>query len=312
MPIATAPVRVCDAGGWTDTWFARQGVVCSIAVRPGVRVEVVPGEGPGPSSALLDAAMAEAGASGAHVRVRSGVPAGSSLGTSAAVVVATLAALGVPRAELAARAHRVETERLGLQSGVQDQIAAVHGGAALLDIAYPDVRRRALPIPAQLGRRLVTVFLGEHRSSAVHERVIAELTADGGALGELRRCATAAADALEAGDLRAYGAALAANTEAQRALHPSLVSPAAQRVIDAGRSVGALGWKVNGAGGDGGTVTVLLGDRPLPTVDARVLRLRPSPRGVLVEEAARPPPDPSTRTVRAGGGGSPGHRRRPS
>ena len=32
---ATAPVRVCDLGGWTDTWFARRGLVVSIAVRPG-------------------------------------------------------------------------------------------------------------------------------------------------------------------------------------------------------------------------------------------------------------------------------------
>src|SRR5207237_9326036 len=36
--VATAPVRVCDIGGWTDTWFARHGHVCSIAVRPGVTV----------------------------------------------------------------------------------------------------------------------------------------------------------------------------------------------------------------------------------------------------------------------------------
>jgi len=37
---ATAPVRTCDCGGWTDTWFARRGAVFHIAVNPGVRVIV--------------------------------------------------------------------------------------------------------------------------------------------------------------------------------------------------------------------------------------------------------------------------------
>ena len=49
------------------------------------------------------------------------------------------------------------------------------------------------------------------------------------------------------------------NTEAQRHLHLDLVSPAHQQVIDIARHHGALGWKVNGAGGEGGSVTVLGG-----------------------------------------------------
>lgn len=285
MAIATAPVRACDVGGWTDTWFAAHGAVCSVALRPGVRVEVWPGAAAMPP--LLAAALAEAGRDDVHLVVTSAVPPGSSLGTSAAVVVAALAALGVPRAQVARRAHLVETTHLGLQSGVQDQAAAVHGGASLLSVTYPDVSRRAVAVPPAtwraLGDRLVTCFLGEHRSSAVHDRVIADLTGDPAPLEDLRRLAGDAAAALAAGDLRAYGAVLAASTDAQRALHASLVSPAAEAVIDAARRAGALGWKVNGAGGDGGSVTVLLGDRPLPAVEgATVLRLRPSARGVVV------------------------------
>ena len=42
-----------------------------------------------------------------------------------------------------------------------------------------------------------------------------------------------------------------------RNLHPDLVSSDAQRIIDIARVHGALGWKVNGAGGDGGSLTVL-------------------------------------------------------
>ena len=29
---ATAPIRVCDIGGWTDTWFATHGAIFNIAV----------------------------------------------------------------------------------------------------------------------------------------------------------------------------------------------------------------------------------------------------------------------------------------
>jgi len=31
---ATAPIRICDIGGWTDTWVARRGQVFNIAVQP--------------------------------------------------------------------------------------------------------------------------------------------------------------------------------------------------------------------------------------------------------------------------------------
>ena len=48
-----------------------------------------------------------------------------------------------------------------------------------------------------------------------------------------------------------------ANTEAQGSLHPGIVGVDARRVIEFAAASGALGWKVNGAGGDGGSVTFL-------------------------------------------------------
>ena len=50
------------------------------------------------------------------------------------------------------------------------------------------------------------------------------------------------------------------NTDAQAALHPELVGTDAQTVIALARKHGAIGWKVNGAGGDGGSLTLLTGD----------------------------------------------------
>ena len=31
---AVAPIRICDNGGWTDTWFAGHGKIFNIGVYP--------------------------------------------------------------------------------------------------------------------------------------------------------------------------------------------------------------------------------------------------------------------------------------
>jgi D-glycero-alpha-D-manno-heptose-7-phosphate kinase len=179
----------------------------------------------------------------------------------------------VDAAEVAAMAHRVETVRLGRQSGIQDQLAAAHGGVNRIDMTeYPSAVVTPIALDAgvrvELERRLLLVFLGRsHVSSAVHEEVIASLEgADPSVvdarLEPLRAAARAGAEALDAGDLEAYGAALVANTDAQRRLHDGLVGPEARRLFDAASAAGASGWKVNGAGGDGGSVTILCGPDP--------------------------------------------------
>jgi D-glycero-alpha-D-manno-heptose-7-phosphate kinase len=126
----------------------------------------------------------------------------------------------------------------------------------------------------ELERRLVLVYLGNsHNSSQVHEMVIRGLE-DAGPdckqIEDLRQTAPRSRDALYAGDFSALGAAMSDNTEAQRRLHPALVSRNAERVIEIAREHGALGWKVNGAGGEGGSLTLLCGSRS----DAKRLMIR--------------------------------------
>jgi D-glycero-alpha-D-manno-heptose-7-phosphate kinase len=77
-------------------------------------------------------------------------------------------------------------------------------------------------------------------------------------LEPLRQAAEDGKQALLRGDLTAFGATLAANTNAQAKLHPELVGERARQVIAIGRRFGITGWKVNGAGGTGGSVTLLL------------------------------------------------------
>jgi D-glycero-alpha-D-manno-heptose-7-phosphate kinase len=115
----------------------------------------------------------------------------------------------------------------------------------------------------ELERRLALIYLGKsHLSTEVHEMVIRALK-DAGPdcveLEDLRATAPRSRDAVYAGDFAALGRAMIDNTEAQRRLHPALVSPDHQRIIEIARAHEAVGWKVNGAGGDGGSVTILCG-----------------------------------------------------
>jgi D-glycero-alpha-D-manno-heptose-7-phosphate kinase len=120
------------------------------------------------------------------------------------------------------------------------------------------------PIWWEFERRLVLVYLGKsHDSSAIHEEVIRALREagpDSRAIADLRRHAPPSRDALYAGDFEALGRAMTESTEAQGRLHSALVSSDAREVIEIARAHGALGWKVNGAGGEGGSLTLLCGE----------------------------------------------------
>ena len=344
--VARAPVRVADVGGWTDTWFGSPGQVCSLAVGPGVEVSAaLVARGPGDdlpvrlvSSALgldgrtgpsddgwafplpgehplLEHAIGTVLESvalppevGLDITITTAVPAGASLGTSAAVVVAILGALDALVAdgerspeELARLAHWVETVAAGRESGVQDQWSAVMGGCGLLAVGpYPDARHEEVELSSStmgaLGRRLVTVVFEPHDSSAVHHEVIHLLTACGGAehdrarqaMRRLASLAAEAASALEHGDIDRWAGILSESTHVQASLHPSLVGPSHHAAIEVARSLGATGWKVNGAGGAGGSLTVVAAERAGAAADLAVALSATDPAWRLVDLTPAP------------------------
>ena len=208
----------------------------------------------------------------AEISIFSEAPGGCSTGTSAAVTVALIAALDrltpgqLTPHEIAAAAHRIETERLGQQSGIQDQIASAYGGINYIDMyEYPHATVSRLEIAPslwwELESRLSLIYVGQtHSSSATHDMVIRSLEnagPDAPQLRAIREMAERSKNALYAGDFAALGRAMADCTEAQRNLHPALIGPRHQEIITVARQHGAIGWKVNGAGGEGGSVTLL-------------------------------------------------------
>ncbi len=297
-----APIRICDNGGWTDTWFAEHGKIFNIGVYPYAEVQINVyrsgdqsqriiifaenyGERYSPilngsrwdRHPLLEAAIERMGIPddvAIQVTIYSEAPVGASTGTSAAVTVALIGALDrltpgrLTTHEVAYTAHAIETEMLGQQCGIQDQLCSAFGGINYIEMfQYPHATVSPIHLPNtiwwELERRLALIYLGKsHSSSRVHEKVILDLEEtgpDAKSLIALRSTAAPSRDALYAGDFIGLGAVMSKNTEAQRDLHPDLVSAGAQRVIDIAVAHGAVGYKVNGAGGDGGSVTILCG-----------------------------------------------------
>jgi D-glycero-alpha-D-manno-heptose-7-phosphate kinase len=299
---SAAPIRICDNGGWTDTWFAEHGKIFNIGVYPHAEVQIdihhrddqeqqiiIYAENYGERYApqhtdstwdrhpLLEAAIERMEVPddvAIHITIFSEAPAGASTGTSAAVTVALIGALDLMTAgrltphQIAYLAQSIETDMLKQQCGIQDQLCSAYGDINFIEMhQYPYASVSQIQVPNgtrwELERRLALVYLGQsHASSQVHEKVIRALEEAGPTakqLKALRSTAEPSRDALYAGDFAALGRAMIRNTEAQRDLHPDLVSADAQRVIDIAQAHGASGWKVNGAGGDGGSLTILCG-----------------------------------------------------
>ena len=169
---AAAPIRICDNGGWTDTWFAGHGKIFNIGVYPyaEVQIEVFPtgalpdrvviyAENFGERYALkrklpgwdrhplLEAAIELMGIPDSlsfQATIFSEAPSGASTGTSAAVTVALIGALDMMTPgrltphEAAYKAQSVEVDLLGQQSGIQDQLCSAYGGINYIDMFdYP-------------------------------------------------------------------------------------------------------------------------------------------------------------------------------
>jgi galactokinase len=218
---------------------------------------------------------------GATLRIRSTVPRGAGLSSSAALEVAVARALSdLPGEELALLAQRAENEFVGVPCGIMDQLAvtlARAGHALLLDCR--DLSYRHIPIPggvavvvcdSHMKRRLAESGYAERRASCEAAAAQLGLTSLRDAtLDQVRDLPRArhvvsenertlrGAAALEAGDCVTFG-------ELMNASHASLrddyevVPPALDELASATRAVaGCYGSRITGAGFGGCTVSLV-------------------------------------------------------
>ena len=209
---SVAPIRICDNGGWTDTWFAKYGKIFNIAVYPYAEVQmkvfepergqsriVIHAENygaryaikPNPAGQyskhpLLEAAfdyMKVPNDVGIEVSIYSEAPAGASTGTSAAVSVALIGALDLltpgrmTAYDVAMAAHGIETNLLHLQSGIQDQLASAYGGINIVQMhEFPHAAVSPILVPDstwwELESRLALVYVGQPHSSSETHKLV--------------------------------------------------------------------------------------------------------------------------------------------
>lgn len=261
----SAPVRIDFAGAWTDVpMFAKHfgGATLNAAINLRVYGE------------LNDHIVAEAPHSpnpqgtngeGLSVRYQMALPAGSGLGSSAAMNVLWLALVRrrevkslEDRERLAAISFELE-QVLGILGGMQDQYASAVGGINLFEFRDGDVHTNPLALSdeqvAELLERMVLCYTGKSRlSSRIHEHVWGKFRAGCrdtiDALFRLRDSAYEAKDAMEAGDFTRFGSLLGTQFELAKRLHESTSNDTIERLF-ASVAPYAAGFKPCGAGGGG-------------------------------------------------------------
>ena len=212
------------------------------------------------------------------VEVRSQIPVGLGFGSSAALCVAAERALaGSVQPQTAAAAWRGahERERVfhGTPSGADTGLAAVAGTGYLTWESGRGLPRHE-PVPAAELHLVVAAVprRGDTRAhvAAVAQRMRAGDTATRGVLRRLGQCSTEARALLLDPGAAANDLGAVANRAQRLLAELGLDDPAQDRLLHAGRTAGASGGKLSGAGGGGACFLVCRDARTAARVLAAV------------------------------------------
>lgn len=250
---------------------------------------------------------------GAELSIRSTIPAGSGLSSSAALIVAILKAARASAGsclsdiEIAVAARRVENEYLGVPCGIMDQVAVAvpqPGQAIALDTATLDYA--LVPLPAS--HAMVVIHSGHSRKlsdgrykarkeecDAARKafgrddiclldpaRIQAIAAVDETVRKRARHCATehrrvlSARDALGRGDIATLGALMNASHASMRDDFEVSIPPIDALVADA-VELGAAGARLTG-GGFGGCIVVCVAKDRRDGLLAELLERHPAAR----------------------------------
>jgi D-glycero-alpha-D-manno-heptose-7-phosphate kinase len=189
----------------------------------------------------------------------------------------------------------LEAVEIGVPTGNQDYLAAIHGGLAAYHHEVDGTRREPIAIPAGLQERLVLAYTGRPRQSGFSNWDMFRRFVEGEGRAVRRmetigRIAREMRDALFAGDLDAAGRLLDEEGRLRYRLAPSVATPELRRTGAVAKRAGALGVKVCGAGG-GGCLVALAREgrseqvaRAIEAAGARLLPCRIARRGLRVSE----------------------------
>jgi len=207
---------------------------------------------------------------GVKVEIKSPLPVGAGLGTSAAVAVGTIAALAalegleLDKEEIAKKAWTVEREVQGRASPM-DTAASALGGVLWLEkvgdewrIERLDVSEVKLVVGVFEKRKTTAELVQDVAAKVSHSYIYKEVMK---VMGDIAR---EARKAIEEGDWAYLGELMNLNHSMLEAL--GVVNKEVALAVHAARAAGALGAKLSGAG-SGGAVVALVDD-PVPVAAA--------------------------------------------
>jgi D-glycero-alpha-D-manno-heptose-7-phosphate kinase len=218
---------------------------------------------------------------GVKVVTQSRVPSGSGLGGSSALSVAICAALCAAfdrkmDADLLWPVVRdAEAQTIKVPTGVQDYLAAIHGGVLGIHLEPGALRVEKLGTdPAKVEESLMLVDSGVSHFSGLNNWEVFKGQIDGqenvkACLGEIVAAAKGARAALVEGRYTDVGRFMSDEMRARVKLAPGVSSPEIDRIAKAAASAGGAA-KVCGAGG-GGMVSVWATPDRRPAVEKALL-----------------------------------------
>jgi D-glycero-alpha-D-manno-heptose-7-phosphate kinase len=203
---------------------------------------------------------------GLDIFLASQIPPGTGLGSSGSVAVCLINGLatwqGLPLTpyEAAEKACFIEIEKMGMPVGRQDQYASAFGGLNCITFTKDGVTVVPLRLlettRRELERRLMLFFTGTSRQSSNILRFQKQKGEEGDRrvierLLVIKDLGLAIRQALETGDLDAFGALMHSSWVQKRSLAPNISNDSINEVYELARSNGATGGKITGAGGGG-------------------------------------------------------------
>ncbi|MGE0454147.1 MAG: hypothetical protein AB7O37_17480 [Vicinamibacteria bacterium] len=286
---ASAPTRIDLAGGTLDIWplylFHPGAVTLNVAIdrRAFCRVETgVDGVsieskdtlqkasgrdvdeiiGGGALALVAYILRALAVETGVKVVTQSRVPAGSGLGGSSALAVTIAAAVSkavgrpLDKDALWPVVRDAEAQCIGVPTGIQDYLAAIHGGVLGVHLEPGAVRVERLPVdPAAVEESLLLVDAGATRFSGINNWDVFKGQIDGRpgvreSLASIVSVAKRTRQALAERRLGDVAGLIAEEWEARKRLAPGVTSPEIDSIAAAALEAGGAA-KVCGAGGGG-------------------------------------------------------------
>jgi D-glycero-alpha-D-manno-heptose-7-phosphate kinase len=181
------------------------------------------------------------------------------IGSSASVAVALVGALErlkghkIDLNKIAEKAWKIETKKLGLFGGKQDQYASAYGGVNLMTFRNRVHVIQLSPSFIEPVKDSILLFhTGENRKSGKIQEGFKKLNKEQVKyLDQMRDLVMPGLRSIQEGNIKEFGRLLTESWELKKKSNSGVSNEKIDKLFEKGKRLGALGWKLLGAGGGG-------------------------------------------------------------